>query len=156
MRDTELRFKPRNPDKYKGNPANIIYRSNLELTLMRYLDTSPAIIWWRSEEFFIPYFSPVDSKPHRYFPDFHVRLKDKDGKIKEVVIEIKPDIQTREPIKGNKKEKTYIREVIEWGRNQAKWEAAQRYCDNLGWEFQIVTEKDLGIPYKNGNKTRKR
>lgn len=147
MKDTELRFRPRNPEKYKGNPANIIYRSNLELTLMRYLDCSPAIIWWRSEEFFIPYFSPVDGKSHRYYPDFHVKLKDIEGKIKEVVIEIKPDSQTREPVKGNKKEKTYIKEVMDWGRNQAKWKAAEKYCDNLGWEFQIVTEKDLGITY---------
>ena len=41
--------------------------------------------------------------------------------------------------------KTYISEVAEWGKNQAKWEAAKEYCADRGWSFQIMTEQELGI-----------
>ena len=38
-------FKPRNPQKYKGNPTNIIYRSSWELKMMSHFDGHPNIIW---------------------------------------------------------------------------------------------------------------
>ena len=64
------KFKPHNPFKYVGDPTNIIYRSLWELRFMRYLDSHPNVTQWASEEITIPYFSPVDKKIHRYFPDF--------------------------------------------------------------------------------------
>ena len=66
------RFKPDNPQKYKGDASNIIYRSGWELKLMRYLDKHPHVTRWNSEEIIIPYRSPIDGKMHRYFPDFYV------------------------------------------------------------------------------------
>jgi hypothetical protein len=30
-----------------------------------------------------------------------------------------------------------------WGVNEAKWKAAQEYCLDRGWVFQIMTEKQL-------------
>ena len=68
-------FKPYNPAKYRGNPTNIVYRSSWELKLMIHLDKHPDVIWWSSEEVTIPYISPIDGRPHRYFPDFIVHLK---------------------------------------------------------------------------------
>ncbi len=61
------RYKPKNPNKYKGNPSNIIYRSSWELTVFRYLDNNPAIIKWSSEEFFVPYRHPLDNKNTQIF-----------------------------------------------------------------------------------------
>jgi hypothetical protein len=34
---------------------------------------------------------------------------------------------------------------MEYGKNQAKWKAAREYCADRGWNFQIMTEKQLGI-----------
>lgn len=138
-------FKPRNPDKYKGDPTNIIYRSSWELKLMSYLDNHKSVLKWSSEEIFIPYISPIDGKVHRYFPDFVVTKINKDGKKETVLIEVKPFSQTRPPKKQEKITKKYITEVKTWGINEAKWKAANEYCKDRGWTFHIFTEKELGI-----------
>lgn len=138
-------FKPRNPEKYKGDPTNITYRSQWELKFMAYIDNHPNVIWWKSEEVIVPYRSPIDNKIHRYFPDFVIFMINKDGRKETVMIEIKPKSQTLEPIKQSKKTKKYINEVYTWGINQAKWKAAAEYCADRGWKFQIMTEDHLGI-----------
>jgi len=140
-------FKPKNPGKYKGNPTNIIYRSSWELKLMSYLDTHQDVIQWSSEEFCIPYRSPVDNRIHRYFPDFYVKKKNKDGVVEVVVIEVKPMAQTKEPKKPSKVTKRYINEVYTWGINSAKWKAAKEFCEDRKWSFQIFTEKELQIKF---------
>jgi len=136
-------FKPRNPSKYKGDPTNIIYRSGLELRLMKFLDEQDNIIKWGSEELAIPYKSPIDGRYHRYFPDFYVKKKTVDGSIREQLIEVKPSEQCRPPRKQSKITKRYITEVKNWGINSAKWEAANEYCKDRRWTFIIITEKDL-------------
>lgn len=115
---------------------------------MAYLDRTSSILEWSSEEIVIPYISPVDNRPHRYFPDMWVRAIGRDGRPKVMILEIKPKSQTREPKKSTKRTKRYLTEVMTWGVNQAKWEAAQEYCADRGWEFKIITEEDLGITYK--------
>ena len=92
-------FKANNPQKYRGDPTKIIYRSSWELKLMLYLDSHPDIIWWQSEEVVIPYLSPIDNRIHRYFPDFLVKKKKADGTVEVEMIEIKPKKQTRPPKK---------------------------------------------------------
>ena len=72
-------FTPRNPQKYIGDPNNIIYRSSWECRVMDWLDRNPDIISWASEEMNVPYKSPVDGRFHRYFPDFIVKVKSRDG-----------------------------------------------------------------------------
>lgn len=140
-------FKPRNPSKYIGDTSNIVYRSRWEFILMSYLDSHPDVVEWGSEELVIPYVSPIDGKVHRYFTDFIVRQVDKDGNEKTIVIEVKPEKQTRPPEISKSKKKTakYINEVKTWGVNSAKWEAAEKYCKSKGWVFQIMNEKHLGI-----------
>lgn len=144
-------FKPRNPGKYKGNAANIIYRSRWELLLMSRLDVHPDVIQWSSEEIVIPYRSPIDGRVHRYFTDFYVKKKNhSNGKITECVIEVKPKAQTKPPMvmeQGKKPTKRYITEVQTWGINSAKWKAATEYCKDRGWDFIIMTEDDLGIKF---------
>ena len=139
------KFLPKNPKKYRGDASNIVYRSSWELKLMLKLDTNPNVIWWVSEETIIPYRSPIDGKVHRYFVDFLVNLKTTEGKNETLMIEVKPKKQTIEPKKQSRMSKTYLNEVFEWGKNQAKWKAAKEYCDDRGWRFEIFSEKQLGI-----------
>lgn len=149
-------FSPKNPQKYKGNPNNIIFRSGWELKFMQHLDRNPNVIFWANEEFYVTYISPEDNRAHRYFPDFWVQRKTNDGTIRTTVYEIKPDVQTKPPVQGKKRNKTYINEVLTYGKNQAKWKAAEIFCKNHGWDFQVITENHLGIKRPNGNKRRKR
>jgi len=137
------KFKPKNPDKYKGDPTNIIYRSRWELVVMSKLDAHPDVIEWSSEEIIIPYRSPIDNRIHRYYPDFFMRRKDKDGKTKAFLIEVKPKAQTVPPKVQTKATKRYINEVATWGVNSAKWKMAEQYCADRGWEFIKITEDDL-------------
>ena len=139
------RYSPTYPRKYKGNPSKIIYRSLWERKFMVFCDLNESIIEWGSEEIAIPYRSPVDKKIHRYFPDFYVKLKETTGKIKKLIIEIKPKKQTVEPKVKKRKTKGYIYEVYEYARNQAKWKAAQEFCKDRMWEFKVLTEDELGI-----------
>lgn len=148
MEALKSRFKPTNIKKYRGDPTKIIARSNLERRVMAYLDRTSSILEWSSEEIVIPYISPVDNRPHRYFPDMWVRAIGRDGRPKVMILEIKPKSQTREPKKSTKRTKRYLTEVMTWGVNSAKWAAAQEYCADRGWEFKIITEEDLGITYK--------
>jgi hypothetical protein len=138
------RFAPKNPHKYKGNAKNIIYRSSWELRCMKYFDEQENIIWWASEELVIPYYSPVDKKMHRYFPDFVIKVKKKDGKVMTYVIEVKPQSQTQKPSQKRRTQK-YISESLTYVVNQSKWKAADEFCHEHGWEFKIITEKELGI-----------
>jgi hypothetical protein len=138
-------FKPRNPKKYVGDSTNIVYRSSWECRVMEWLDRNPDIISWASEELTVPYISPVDGRWHRYFPDFLVKVRTKDGKLRTMMIEVKPKKQTKSPEPQKRKTKQYINEVVTWGVNQAKWKAAEEYCSDRGWEFHIFTEDHLGL-----------
>ena len=69
------RYIPTKPEKYKGNPMKIIYRSLWERRLMVYCDQNDKVIEWGSEEIIIPYYSPLDGRTHRYFPDFYMKAK---------------------------------------------------------------------------------
>jgi len=141
-------FKPLNPNKYRGKSAqNIVYRSSWELKLMMHLDKHPDVIWWSSEEVIIPYVSPIDGRVHRYFPDFVVHLKNAQGKTETIMIEVKPRSQAVEPKKQPKVTKRYLNEVMTWGINSAKWQAAREYCADRGWKFEIFTEKELDIKF---------
>jgi hypothetical protein len=137
-------FLPKNPSKYNGNSKNIIYRSNWELRVMKYFDDHPNVIWWASEELPIPYVSPVDNKTHRYFPDFIVKMRLKDGKVTTYILEVKPLAQTKMPVQ-KRKTKRFIQEAATYAINQEKWRAADLFCREQGWQFKVITEKELGL-----------
>jgi len=139
------KYKPSFPQKYKGNPNNIICRSSWERKFCKWCDLSESIISWGSEEFFIPYISPVDNRVHRYFPDFIIKVKEQTGEIKTYVIEVKPKRQTREPKKPSRTTKRYINEVKTYAVNQAKWKAADEWCKDRKIEFKVITEDHLGV-----------
>jgi len=139
------KFKPHNPEKYVGNVENIIYRSLWELRFMRHLDSHPGVLQWASEEIVIPYYSPVDKKMHRYFPDFWIKTISEDNQINTMIIEIKPSVQTVQPMKKQKTMRRYISELKTYGVNTAKWQAAEQFCKQKNWQFKVLTEKELGL-----------
>ena len=138
-------FRPKNPKKYIGDSNNIVYRSSWECRVMNWFDQNDDIISWASEELIVPYKSPIDNRFHRYFPDFIVKVKTKDGTMKTLMIEVKPKKQTIPPEPRKRVTKQYVTEVTTYGVNQAKWKAAHEYCLDRGWEFKIMTEEHLGL-----------
>lgn len=133
-----------------GDPTNIIYRSLWERRFMVFCDIKDAIVEWGSEELFIPYKSPIDGRMHRYFVDFLIKTKNKNGHNETRLIEIKPKKQCQPPDKPSRKTKRFINEVKTWAINSAKWDAAKEYAENRGWKFQIITEDTLFAGNKNG------
>ena len=135
------KYIPKNPEKYIGNINNVICRSTWERKMCKYLDFNENVIKWASEEFSLPYYSNVDNKWHKYFPDFLCEIKNKENKIKTYMIEVKPLKQTKQPQKKNSKK--YLNEMARYSINTSKWEAAKKLCDESGWVFKIITEKEL-------------
>ena len=134
------KYKPVNYRKYKGDPTDIFYRSSWELKFMQWCDRNPNILEWNSECIIIRYYDPVERKHRRYFPDFYVKV----GK-KKYIAEVKPSYQTKEPKTQKRNTKKYISEVMTYAVNQAKFKAADEFCKDHGWEFMVVTEKELKI-----------
>ena len=137
------RYYPSYPKKYKGNPNNIICYTNASVFDV-WCDLNESIIEWASEEFCIPYRSPIDGKVHRYFPDFLIKVKEKTGSIKTYVVEVKPKRQTEPPKRKSKVTKSFIYEAKTYEVNKAKWKAAE-WCKDRRLEFKIITEDELGI-----------
>jgi hypothetical protein len=141
-------FIPKNPQKYLGNVHQIVYRSSYELRFMKWCDLNENVLQWGSEEIVIPYTSPLDGKIHRYFVDFFIKIRNRDNNIKKYLIEVKPYRFTQEPVAPQRKTKKFISEVYQWAVNNAKWDAAKKIAKNNGWEFMLITEKDLGLLQK--------
>ena len=140
------KYQPSFPKKYKGNPNNIICRSSWERKFCAWCDLNESIVEWASEEFCIPYLSPLDGRVHRYFPDFLIKVKEKNGSTKTYVIEVKPKKQTQPPQRKSKKvTKSFIYEAKTYEVNKAKWKAATEWCKDRRLEFKIITEDELGI-----------
>lgn len=145
-RNTIIRkFTPTHPEKYEGDVTNIICRSSWEVRFAKWCDQNPAVVKWSSEETVIPYFCPTDCRWHRYFVDFKIRVRDKSGNLKTYLVEVKPYKQTIPPEVPKRKTKRFLQEVLTWGKNDAKWKAAREYCKDRGYEFVLITERELGI-----------
>jgi hypothetical protein len=140
-------FVPSNPQKIIGN-SKIIFRSGWELRVMTLLDQHPNVINWASESVAIPYKSPLDGKMHRYIPDFLIVYKDKFGKQRAELVEVKP---AKEAIAENAKSKRDRAALL---LNTAKWGAALLYCKKNGLNFRILTEDQIFV--KKGTQSRKR
>ena len=131
------RYQVMNRDKYNGDPDKVVYRSMWEKYVFIWCDTNPSVKKWSSEEIVIPYYYDVDKKYHRYYPDIFIQTEEKS-----MLIEIKPDKETKPPT-GQRRTKRYINEGMTYIKNMNKWEAAEEYCKDRKWEFQIWTEDTL-------------
>lgn len=136
-------FTPAHPEKYVGNVDQIMYRSSWELAMNKFLDNNPHILRWSSEEIAIPYTKPTDGHTHRYFPDYWIEYVNKDGKVIQEIVEVKPEAQTKPPTTRGKKQQTILYEQQTWSINVAKWQAAAAWCQARGIVFRVITEKGL-------------
>jgi hypothetical protein len=112
---------------------------------MQWCDRNENILEYGSEEFWIPYISPVDNRVHRYFPDFIIKVKENSGNTKNYVVEVKPQRQTVPPKQKSRVTKSYLYEAQTYAVNQAKWKAAEEWCTDRLLNFMVITEKELGI-----------
>jgi len=131
------------PGKYRGDPSKVTYRSHWEKLCFMWCESNPEIKHWSSEEVVVPYWYDVDKKYHRYFVDLRITFNN--GKT--ILVEIKPAKET-EPPKRPDKSRRYIGEALTYVKNMNKWEAANDFAKDRGWEFQIWTEntlKSMGI-----------
>lgn len=147
---------PKHPEKWTVSgrglgEGKIVYRSSWERMFMAWADNHPNVYKIASEEVVIPYRSPIDGQIHRYYVDFVIELKDKDGNIVRKLIEIKPSAQTKRPRK-RKSERDYINECKTYAVNLAKWEAAKKWAKKHGMDFVIITEYELGLKQRRGKK----
>jgi len=150
-------FNIRNKEKYIGSKEPF-YRSSWEERFMNWCDNNPNIVRWSSEEIKIPYIISENgfSKTHNYYPDFYIEVINKEMNLKKYVVEIKPYNQG--PIKEENKEvyvpkppknknakslKRYYLECKTYMKNTLKWQAAKTYCLRNGFEFIVLTRKDV-------------
>ena len=138
------KYTPVFPEKYVGDSTNIIMRSSWETRFASWCDKNPSVLKWSSEETIVPYRCPTDNKIHRYFVDFKITLST--GKT--YIVEVKPASQTQPPIYPGKRTQRYLVESMTFMKNQAKWKAAEEFAKDRGWEFKIITEKELGLSPK--------
>jgi hypothetical protein len=140
-------YKLLNPDKYKGDPNNIKFRSSWEYVFCSYLDNNPKIMKWACEQPIITY-TDLRNKVHRYYPDYYYEIKtDDENLMKKVIVEIKPKNELYPPTRP-KNETAKALENYEYAirthiKNKLKWSKAEEYAKNRGMEFIIITEEHL-------------
>jgi hypothetical protein len=140
-------YEPVNKKKYKGDVFPCA-RSSWEQNFYRWCDFNESVTAWSVESLALEYFDPVKSKNRRYYPDVIMSVRDKSGKDRIYIVEIKPYSQVMPPKMVNtKKEKTKINEMKTYITNRAKWKAAELYCKKRGYIFKILTENDI---FKDG------
>jgi hypothetical protein len=137
-------YKPVAREKYAGRKLPE-YRSSWELKFFRWCDKNPNVIEWSSESVVVPYKSPLDNRPHRYFVDSKLILREGDNNVC-YLVEIKPSQQTKPPVESKRKKKsTLLYEHMTYAVNQAKWAAARKYAESRDMKFIILTENELNV-----------
>ena len=131
------KYNLKNPEKYMGNRSPT-YRSSWEFAFCRFCDEHPSVTQWSSESIKIPYKNPLTGRSTIYVPDFLIAYSDKKGKSRVELIEVKPENQTKKEKLGRSRANQ-----AHWIINQAKWEAAYKWCKQKGIYFRIVNEGDI-------------
>lgn len=153
---------PKNRDKVLklNSYGGVFYRSSWEKKIMVWLDMKEEIFQWGAECIEIPYqmthFENGDStiKTHRYYPDFFYRMRNSQGVLREVVMEVKPmkeykmvqdlnEGRLAVPEKGMKKLKGFEYDLKMAYKNKQKWETMIKWCEKKGYDFIIITEEHL-------------
>lgn len=153
---------PVNKDKVikLNSQGGIFYRSSWEKRFQTYLDHSEHVIKWGAECLSVPYqmkhFNSGDLavKNHTYYPDFYYETRI-NGVLKQVVVEIKPHNEYLDVIMLQEGKFDVPQKITTKGlsnleykfkmaqRNLSKWETMIKWCDKMGYEFIIITEKTL-------------
>lgn len=148
-------FQAKNPQKYVGDPNQIIYRSSWEHRFMQWCDVHPSILKWGSEPVAIPYVNPVSSVErgvtviNKYYVDFYM-VAEKNGVSQAYLVEVKPEKQRYPPdatkLNENRTAKRLLRyntELKTYLINQAKWKAAAQFAHSRGMLFKVADENFL-------------
>ena len=139
-------FKPNYPQKYLGKTP-IIYRSSWERKFMILCDTRDDVVVWSSEPVEIKYWSTIDSKEHRYYPDFYMKVKKGEDIFEEFLVEIKPSDQIKKPQPPKKNSKkaldSYKFLAEQYVKNRDKYKYAKKWAEDRGWRFIVLTENSL-------------
>lgn len=140
-------FTPLHPEKYKGDPTKVIFRSSWELRFLKYCDENPRVIEYASEPVGIAYYNPVTKRPATYWIDCYMATLGDDGQVTRWLIEIKPNrylSPPKPPTRLTEKQTLgYARHAKAYIINNAKFEAAREYAALHGMRFGIITENFL-------------
>ena len=141
-------YQVQNRQKYRGNPANLKFRSSWELSMCRWCDTNPKVVRWNFESVHIPYHCSYKNTTRKYIMDFWIKFDTG----QEYLVEIKPEKQTKEPVKPKrlttKSKQNYLYESYLWHNNKQKWRAAVKFAEKRNMKFVVMHEdklKKLGI-----------
>ncbi len=126
----------KNREKYIGDYP-VYCRSSWENTMCLYFDTHPNVLFWASESLKIPFINPFTKRIGNYYPDFLVIFKDKNGKQRKEIIEIKPKSQTVLESARTKSDKEAL------ALNYFKWQAATKFAKDNGMIFRVLTETEI-------------
>ena len=155
-------YVPKNKEKVikLNSYGGVFYRSSWEKKIMVWLDMKEEIFQWGAECIAIPYQMThfengnIEIKKHRYYPDFFYKMRNSQGVLREVVMEVKPmkeykmvqDLNEGKlsvPEKGIKKLKSFEYDLKMAYKNKQKWETMIKWCDKKGYDFIIITEEHL-------------
>lgn len=138
-------YTPFNQTKYNGSYPIVLKSNWEEMFASIACDMNPACLEWAYEPFKIPYRDPTadpfkypEGRQTVYVPDFLITFITTEGRIRTSLIEIKPLKEAK--MSESKDDKDVVQNV----RNQAKWEAALKFCARRGnVEFVVLTEADI-------------
>lgn len=135
-------YTPMNPSRYIGE-VPIIYRSSWEKKMMIFCDTNENVIKWSSEPIAINYFNVLDSKFHKYYPDYYIKLK-RGNEIVNYLVEVKPKSQLTKPQPPKKNTKKAL-ESYEWAvktyvTNVCKIDALKKFAAENNYKVMLITE----------------
>ena len=159
-------FTPRHPEKClntngKFNKPLPMMRSSWEMVFANFCDIEENVVQWGSEVIEVPYYSSLDGKMHKYITDFVMATRNRStGAIEKWLIEVKPAIQVPkldefgkiifpELKQGKKLNESRIERWQEMcnvlRKNHEKWTAARKWAKDHGYQFKIITEKELSL-----------
>ena len=136
-------YKIKKPHKYSGDADNVVYRSAWERACFVWCERNNSVEEWNSEETVIEYYDKASKKLRRYFIDLTIKFKDGTT----VLVEVKPNRQTKSPKKPERRTKKrtqrYLQETATYITNMCKWEAASKFATRQGWSFEVWDENIL-------------
>ena len=140
-------FKPQNPETYKGDPTQIIYRSSWEFKFFKFCDENPMVLEYASEPIGIDYWNSVDKRQAKYWIDGWMKTQNKDGVVKEWLIEVKPNkyiLPPKPPQRLTEKQAyAYASHAKTYLVNTDKFRAAKAWAKAHNMRFGIITENFL-------------
>jgi len=139
-----------------NDEGGLYYRSLWERKTMVYLDINSAVLSWGAEFIGVPYtyvdddgYGNVKVSQHTYFPDFYYEIQMTDGRVRKILLEVKPIEQVFSPKPKETNRLTekqlinYKKQIDTYQKNLYKWEAAIKYCELHGYEFKVLVESEI-------------